>query len=97
MIDNKAESTNEKFELGRIVILRGVIAEIPREEIDLALQRHRVGDWGEVCEEDAATNDRAVRKDLSIMSVYKSKGGTEFWIITEGDRSVTTILLPDEY
>ena len=70
-----------------------------------ALARHRRGDWGCVCPDDSAANDRALDEGERILSAYpidpakpaKGYGANVFWIITEADRSVTTYLLPDEY
>lgn len=61
------------------------------------LHRHVRGDWGEVGKGDAAANDRAVRDGERILSVYKTKLDVTIWIVTEADRSATTILLPSEY
>jgi hypothetical protein len=86
-----------KFELGRIVTTKAANETISQEEIHLALTRHQSGDWGNVCKEDWETNDQALNGDDRILSSYKSTDGTKFWIITEHDRSVTTVLLPDDY
>lgn len=59
--------------------------------------RHAAGDWGEVCPEDWRANDRARVEDTRLLSAYRLRDGTEVWIITEADRSSTTVLLPDEY
>jgi hypothetical protein len=61
------------------------------------LVRHSSGDWGTVCAEDAASNDDAIDTDGRILSSYELKSGVTIWIITEWDRSVTTILLPSDY
>ena len=61
-----------------------------------ALWRHRAGDWGEVCREDAMLNDHALRYGERLLSVY-AIDGERVWIITEADRSVTTVLYPSEY
>jgi hypothetical protein len=62
------------------------------------LSRHRSGDWGDVDAADAAANTRAaVEGDERVLSAYTLKDGTRLWIITEADRSCTTILLPEEY
>jgi hypothetical protein len=62
------------------------------------LQRHRSGDWGELDAEDIAANDRAARGNERILSAYTlPTTGERIWIITEWDRSATTILLPSEY
>ena len=60
------------------------------------LRRHVSGDWGQVCEEDGQTNEEAVKHGFRIMSVYHI-GKHIIWVITEADRSVTTLLLPEEY
>ena len=91
------------FPLGRLVMTQGVACLIENEEnpIDDAfvhecIQRHNKGDWGDVCDEDKEANDYALKVENRLLSSYK-KDGTEIWIITEWDRSVTTVLLPSEY
>ena len=87
------------LELGAVVATPGAIAALaeadqgPRE----FLERHLNGDWGEVGFEDWAENDRSIRDGFRILSAYTLKTSVKIWIITEADRSVTTILLPDEY
>lgn len=61
------------------------------------LLRHIVGDWGELDAEDRATNDEAVATEGRILSAYTTTVGEKVWVITEGDRSATTLLLPDDY
>lgn len=61
------------------------------------LIRHSSGDWGEVDAEDAASNDDAVLNHYRVLSAYTLSSGVKFWIITEWDRSVTTVLLPSDY
>jgi len=69
------------------------------------LARHSIGDWGLVCREDWNANDKAVQDGSRILSAHpvdptksrKGFGQNRLWIITEADRSVTTLLLPDEY
>ncbi|MBB5036166.1 hypothetical protein [Prosthecobacter dejongeii] len=67
------------------------------EQIRDALVRHIQGDWGEVCKDDWQSNDEAVKEGTRLLSAYTSKEGNKFWIITEADRSVTTVLMPEEY
>ena len=74
-----------------------VLDAVPFLEIQIALDRHRRHDWGDVCEEDRKRNDQALKTGERLLSVYKSGVGTKFWIITERDRSVTTVLLPSDY
>jgi hypothetical protein len=61
------------------------------------LARHASGDWGDLGADDKRLNDRAVRDCGRLLSAYKLDGGVKVWIITEADRSATTVLLPDEY
>ena len=61
------------------------------------LARHQKGDWGDVCEDDKTENEVSIREGFRILSAYKTVKGEKIWIITEADRSATTILLPDEY
>ena len=87
------------FPLGRIVATPGAIDLIRSAGEDLLpalLERHRSGDWGEVPEEDARENEYAVRHGFRIVSSYRV-AGERLWVITAGDRSVTTLLLPSEY
>jgi hypothetical protein len=75
----------------------GVVGVAASEEAQDALTRHASGDWGNCCSEDTAHNDAALKDGGRLMSVYEAKDGTEFWVITEADRSVTTVLLPEDY
>ncbi|MCI0623788.1 MAG: hypothetical protein L0387_19380 [Acidobacteria bacterium] len=86
-----------KFELGRVVITQGAKATLPPEDVHAAIHRHARGDWGELDEPDIAANERALLDGDRLVSVYSSTNGVRFYVITEWDRSFTTILLPDEY
>ena len=86
-----------KLELGMIFATPGVLRTVTEEERLDALRRHASGDWGEVDEEDKLANDNALETGERILSAYTSKGGVKFWIITEADRTITTILLPEDY
>ena len=84
------------FALGRLVATPGALAL----GVDLLpyLRRHARGDWGDLCADDRAANEAAVRAgDLRILSAYQVRDGVRLWILTEADRSVTTFLTPDEY
>jgi len=61
------------------------------------IARHIKGDWGEVCRDDWALNDEALKDGSRILSAYRTNKQVRLWIITEADRAATTILLPDEY
>jgi len=86
-----------KFLFGQTVITPGALNALSAEVIRLSLARHGNGDWGELCAEDRQANDRALLHGGRLFSVYVGKDGVKFWIITEADRSATTILLPSEY
>jgi hypothetical protein len=88
-----------KFHLGQTVITPGALNALLRQGESPAkfLARHAKGDWGDVCAEDKAFNDEALITGTRLMSAYTTTNGTKIWIITEADRSVTTLLLPEEY
>jgi hypothetical protein len=83
-----------KFPLGQVVATPGALAQLTREEIQTALNRHVHGDWGHCCDEDWQENDFSLNQRLRLFSVYHSQAGQKFWVITEADRSATTVLLP---
>ena len=63
----------------------------------MALDRHRRGDWGDVGKEDWQANERALKHGERLLSVYHAADGTKFYVISEWDRSATTVLLPEDY
>jgi len=71
------------------------MADVGQDSVELLL-RHVTGDWGDLCDEDKAANDRAVKEGTRVFSAYVLEDGTKVWIITEWDRSATTFLLPSE-
>ena len=83
--------------LGRTVATPAALAAVAHPDIVAALRRHAAGDWGDVTPDDRAANDDALRSGERILSVYRSAAGTTFWVLTEADRSATTVLLPDDY
>jgi hypothetical protein len=87
------------FDLGRIVATPGALQALAQASDDVRgyLFRHMLGDWGLVDEHDQRENDFSVQHGLRVVSHYKLSDGTDIWIITEADRSVTTVLLPGEY
>ena len=87
------------IELGRTVATPGALAALEEAHQTPAefLSRHEIGDWGEVCPDDWESNEAAVREGTRLLSAYTLKTDVKIWIITEWDRSVTTILLPEEY
>ena len=90
-------SKQQQFPMGEVVATPGSLEAIPIIEIDAGLKRHRNGDWGEVCAEDKKANDVSLANGLRLLSAYRTAAGRVFWIITEADRSYTTVLLPEEY
>jgi len=90
-------TTETKFRLGQTVITPAALKQIHPLDVHACLKRHSVGDWGDVCDEDRAENEFSLDKQLRLFSVYHDRHGTKFWIITEADRSATTVLLPAEY
>jgi hypothetical protein len=86
-----------KFAVGQIVITPGANSELSQRDVLRGLLRHMTGDWGELDEHDWKENDAALEYGFRLLSQYQLDGGSKFWIITEHDRSVTTILLPSEY
>lgn len=86
-----------RFAPGEIVATPGAIANVSRLEMSVALTRHLRGDWGDLDQEDVNSNNNALKNGGRLVSSYKTPNGTKFWVITEADRSSTTILLPSEY
>lgn len=92
----------ELFPIGNTLMTRGVkmlLDEntlVPKLITNDIISRHASGDWGDVDEEDSATNDRAIKNGDRLVSSY-TISGEKVWVITEADRSSTTVLLPSEY
>lgn len=88
-----------KFQLGQIVATPGALAALAEAEANPLeyLQRHAAGDWGEVDAEDRKANNWSLKNGERILSAYTLPTGQRIWIITEADRSSSTILLPEEY
>jgi hypothetical protein len=87
------------FPLGHIVATPGAIAALKRAQQPAVcfLARHATGDWGELDPADTAENDYSLVHTFRLLSSYETGAGEKLWIITEADRSVTTLLLPEEY
>lgn len=99
MIAEQNENENEEVRvpLGQVVATANAAGTLPQDEILVAFRRHASGDWGDVDEEDRESNDRAFQHGDRLLSVYHTAEGIKFWIITEWDRSVTTVLMPGDY
>ena len=87
------------FPLGQIVATPGALVALRTagQTPDEFLRRHHRCDWGELDAEDTARNDAALQEGTRLLSAYTLRSGERLWIITEADRSVTTILLPEDY
>lgn len=91
----------KKFELGQTVMTRSVSHfmkenNFGNQDIAELLHKHETGDWGIVSEADKQSNDEAVQDGERILSAYML-GDQKLWVITEWNRSVTTVLFPDDY
>ena len=88
-----------RFAPGRTVITPRALEALAqaRQHPGEFLSRHLNGDWGDLCEEDRQANAEALEQNLRLLSSYQTRTGRKLWIITEADRSATTILLPEDY
>lgn len=93
------EGWQPTFPLGHLVMTQGANEAFQRsgEQPLSYVARHAGGDWGELDEHDKEENDFSLQRGLRLLSRYMLSDSTVVWIITEADRSVTTILLPEEY
>lgn len=89
--------TIPKFAPGQILITVAAQEQINASDVQAALRRHLAGDWGDCELQDAAANEEALLHSERLLSVYHTAESVKFWIITEADRSATTVLLPDDY
>lgn len=103
---NSTLQAKARFKLGQLCYTPGAQAVLQRYQVSAfqLLARHVTGDWGDVCPEDAQTNEEALREGARILSAYvlssplgETLAPAKLWVITEADRSVTTLLLPEEY
>ena len=87
------------FPLGQIVATPGALAALERAQQAPTsfLARHASGDWGELEPADVAENQYSIAHGFRLLSSYQTNAGEKLWIITEADRSATTLLLPEEY
>jgi hypothetical protein len=93
-----------KFSLGNLVCTRGVANRCAMDahfaqKVEESILRHAVCDWGDLCDEDKQVNKEALQEGGRLLSAYyiDDAKAEKIWIITEWDRSVTTVLFPDEY
>jgi len=87
------------FPLGQVVATPGALAALERakQTVTFFLDRHAIGDWGELDQSDVAENEYSVAHGFRLLSSYQTNAGEKLWIITEADRSATTLLLLEEY
>lgn len=99
------QTTLTRFHLGQVVATPGALEAFAAtgEQPSTFLNRHQQGDWGDLDDEDKKLNDEAVAhegepdKQARVLSSYRLKNNVKIWVISEWDRSVTTVLLPSEY
>jgi len=91
--------THPLFALGRVVATPGALDALQNanQQAREFLSRHSHGDWGDLTDEDWQENNFSVTRSLRLLSAYHLTSGETIWIITEADRSVTTLLFPSEY
>ena len=92
-------SRQPAFELGQIVATPGALAALKKagQQPGEFLTRHVNREWGDIPDEDRRENEYSLEHGFRLLSAYKTNAGDRLWIITEADRSVTTLLLPEEY
>jgi hypothetical protein len=89
--------SNVKLSLGTIVITPGAELKLPAHEITTAVRRHANSDWGDIDFANQQLNDLRLLEGGPIASIYTASNGIRFYVLTESDRSTTTVLLPEEY
>lgn len=92
----------KKFPMGQMVTTSGVMEKITEDSefatfVAESMRRHASGDWGDLGDEDKQENEFSLEKHLRLFSAYEKLPLPKIWIITEADRSVTTVLFPSEY
>jgi hypothetical protein len=88
-----------KFPLGQIVATPGALralVEAGQNPMEF-VRRHQAGDWGDLSEDDRQENEWSLQRRLHLLSAYQTANGERIWVVTEADRSATTLLLPEEY
>ena len=84
------------FPLGKIVITVNALRYLDPSDVRAALKRHASGDWGDLCMNDKAINEGALEAGCQVISAFRDRKGSRFFVITQGDRSQTTLLLPQD-
>jgi hypothetical protein len=86
-----------KFQLGQIVATPNALDHLTQDDIRSGISRHQSGDWGDLDADDRKENDLSLERGTRLLSAYQASNGTKFWIITEADKSSTTVLMPEDY
>ena len=86
-----------KFPLGQIVVTANALGTLHPDDVLRALARHAGGDRGDLDDADRRESELSLKEGFRLLSAYRGADGTKFWVITEADRSVTTVLLPQDY
>jgi hypothetical protein len=86
-----------KFQLGQIVATPNALNHLTQDDIHSGIIRHQSGDWGDLGEDDRKENGLSLERGTRLLSVYHTSNGVTFWIITEADKSSTTVLMPEDY
>lgn len=89
--------TTTSFPLGQILITATAQEELDADDVAAAIRRRERGDWGDICPADTDANRRSLKQGGRLFSHYRDGNETPFYIITEADRRVTTVLLPADY
>lgn len=87
----------KQVSLGQVVITANAKDQLSLQDVSTGLSRHVVGDWGDIDKEDWQANNDALEQGSRLLSVYHDSSGVKYWVISEHDRSVTTVLLPEDY
>jgi hypothetical protein len=86
-----------KFPVGKLCITPNAASQLSAEEIAAGLTRHLLGDWGELDTADWQLNDQGLTDGGRLCSTYTTQSNVKYWIISEPDRSATTVLMPEDY
>jgi hypothetical protein len=88
---------NARFPLGSVYITAHADKTLSRDDVAECIIKHAIGVWGDLSQADKDANDEALTTGGRLLSAYYDREGIKFWIITEADRSATTVLLPEDY
>lgn len=94
---NAAAVSAAKFQLGQLVATPNALDHLTQDDIRSGIIRHQSGDWGDLDADDRKENDLALERGTRLLSAYQASNGVKFWIITEADKSSTTVLMPEDY